>query len=116
MVMVYAGGHVSGGHFNPAVTLAVFIRGRCDAKDVFPYWVSLVVDAVAAAHSGDQVWDLVPMGKHDEGLRRLPGILQLPPGLDEDLGVQALAAAKIDGGFGWIIVDHNDTSIIVCAA
>jgi aquaporin Z len=49
MVMVYAGGHVSGGHFNPAVTLAVFIRGRCDAKDVFPYWVSQVVAAVAAS-------------------------------------------------------------------
>jgi aquaporin Z len=49
MVMVYAGGHVSGGHFNPAVTLAVFIRGRCDSKDILPYWVSQVVAAIAAA-------------------------------------------------------------------
>jgi aquaporin Z len=49
MVMVYAGGHVSGGHFNPAVTLAVFIRGRCDAKDVLPYWGSQVVAAIAAS-------------------------------------------------------------------
>ena len=49
MVMVYAGGHVSGGHFNPAVTLAVFIRGRCEAKDVIPYWVAQLVAAVAAA-------------------------------------------------------------------
>ena len=39
MVMIFAGGHVSGGHFNPAVTLAVFLRGRCDAKDVVPYWI-----------------------------------------------------------------------------
>ncbi len=49
MVMVYAGGHVSGGHFNPAVTLAAFIRGRCDAKDVLPYWISQAVAAVAAS-------------------------------------------------------------------
>lgn len=49
MVMVYATGHVSGGHLNPAVTLAVFIRGRCDAKDVLPYWIAQVLAAVAAA-------------------------------------------------------------------
>ena len=39
MVMVYAGGHVSGGHYNPAVTLAVWLRGRCPAADVPAYWV-----------------------------------------------------------------------------
>ena len=40
MVMIFAGGHVSGGHFNPAVTLAVYLRGKCDAKDVTPYWAA----------------------------------------------------------------------------
>ena len=49
MVMIFAGGHVSGGHFNPAVTLAVWMRGRCDTKDVVPYWVSQIVGAAAAA-------------------------------------------------------------------
>ena len=49
MVMVFAGGHISGGHFNPAVTLAVFMRGRCDAKDVVPYWIAQLAAAVAAA-------------------------------------------------------------------
>jgi len=49
MVMIYAGGHISGAHFNPAVTLAVFIRGRCDKKDVVPYWVAQVLAGVAAA-------------------------------------------------------------------
>jgi aquaporin Z len=49
MVMVYAGGHISGGHFNPAVTLAVFTRGRCEAKEVIPYWVAQLLAGVAAA-------------------------------------------------------------------
>jgi|SRR5271157_2455200 len=49
MVMVYAGGHVSGGHFNPMVTLAVWLRGRCPAADVPGYMVSQVAGAGAAA-------------------------------------------------------------------
>jgi aquaporin Z len=49
MVMIFAGGHVSGGHFNPAVTLAAFLRGRCDKKDVLPYWIAQFVAAVVAA-------------------------------------------------------------------
>lgn len=49
MVMVYAAGHVSGGHVNPAVTFAVFIRGRCEAKDVIPYWVAQLLAGITAA-------------------------------------------------------------------
>ncbi len=49
MVMVYAAGHISGGHLNPAVTLAVFMRGKCAAKDVLPYWIAQVAAGVAAA-------------------------------------------------------------------
>ena len=49
MVMVYAGGHVSGAHFNPAVTLAVWIRGRCETRDVLPYWFAQVIAAGLAA-------------------------------------------------------------------
>src|SRR5512135_3665604 len=49
MVMVYAGGHISGGHFNPAVTLGVYIRGRCPAKDVAPYWIAQLAGAALAA-------------------------------------------------------------------
>ena len=48
MVMIYAGGHISGGHYNPAVTLGVFLRGRCDAKDVIPYWVAQVAAGIVA--------------------------------------------------------------------
>jgi aquaporin Z len=49
MVMIFAGGHVSGGHYNPAVTLAVFLRGKCLSKDVAPYMVAQVLGAVVAA-------------------------------------------------------------------
>ena len=49
MVMVYAGGHISGAHFNPAVTLAVVMRGKCESKDMIPYWIFQVVGAVLAA-------------------------------------------------------------------
>ena len=41
MVMIYAGGHISGGHYNPAVTLGVWIRGRCGTRDVVRYWDKL---------------------------------------------------------------------------
>lgn len=49
MVMVFAGGHISGGHYNPAVTLAVFLRGKCPAADVIPYWGAQVLGGAAAA-------------------------------------------------------------------
>ena len=49
MVMVYAGGHMSGAHYNPAVTLAVWIRGRCATADVAPYMVAQVAGAALAA-------------------------------------------------------------------
>ena len=49
MIMVYAGGHVSGGHYNPAVTLAVWLRGRCGTADVVPYWCAQIAGSVVAA-------------------------------------------------------------------
>ncbi len=49
MVMVYAGGHVSGAHYNPAVTLAVYLRGKCPLNDVPGYVLAQVVGAVVAA-------------------------------------------------------------------
>jgi len=49
MIMVYAGGHVSGGHYNPAVTLAVWLRGRCPAADVPGYVGSQIAAGVMAA-------------------------------------------------------------------
>lgn len=48
-IMIFAGGHVSGGHFNPAVTIAVFLRGKCPAADIVPYWVAQIAGAALAA-------------------------------------------------------------------
>ncbi|HEX6307730.1 MAG TPA: aquaporin [Longimicrobiales bacterium] len=48
MVMIFAGGHVSGGHFNPAVTLGVFLRGRASSSDLLAYWIAQTVGALVA--------------------------------------------------------------------
>jgi aquaporin Z len=57
MVMVYMGGHVSGAHYNPAITLAVLIRGRCPVGDVVPY---VAAQLLAAAAAGMLVLQLKP--------------------------------------------------------
>jgi aquaporin Z len=63
MVMVYAGGHVSGAHYNPAVTLAIFMRGRCPAGDVLPYWLAQVAGAIAASFAaGYLMAGISPLG------------------------------------------------------
>jgi aquaporin Z len=48
-VMVYAGGHISGGHYNPAVTLAVWLRGKASASGAAAYWVAQILAGVVAA-------------------------------------------------------------------
>ena len=49
VTMAYAVGHISGGHFNPAVTLGLWAGGRFPAKDLPLYWVAQVAGAIAAA-------------------------------------------------------------------
>ncbi len=49
MVMIFAGGHISGAHFNPAVTLAVTMRGKCSPADAVPYVVAQCLAGIAAA-------------------------------------------------------------------
>ena len=48
-VMVYATGHVSGGHLNPAVTLGVYLRGKASATDLVSYWIVQVLAGAVAA-------------------------------------------------------------------
>lgn len=49
LTMAYAVGHISGGHFNPAVTLGLVMAGRHEAKNMVPYWVAQVVGAALGA-------------------------------------------------------------------
>ena len=48
MVMVYAGGHISGGHYNPAVTMAALVRRRIGIGDAVAYWITQVIAGVVA--------------------------------------------------------------------
>jgi aquaporin Z len=61
LTMAYAVGHISGGHFNPAVTLGLWAAGRCANKHVAPY---VVVQCVAAVAAAGVLW-LIAAGKPD---------------------------------------------------
>lgn len=49
MVMIYAGGNISGAHYNPAVTVSIYLRGACLKDEVLPYIVSQVTAAISGA-------------------------------------------------------------------
>ncbi|MFC0244608.1 aquaporin Z [Falsochrobactrum ovis] len=49
LTMAYAVGNISGGHFNPAVSLGLMLGGRFPAKDLLPYWIAQVLGAIVAA-------------------------------------------------------------------
>lgn len=49
MVMIFAGGHISGGHYNPAVSMAVFVRGKMSAVEMVIYWVVQILAGIVAA-------------------------------------------------------------------
>lgn len=59
LTMAYAVGHISGGHFNPAVTLGLWAAGRCANKHVLPYILSQIVGAIFASAA---LW-LIASGK-----------------------------------------------------
>ncbi len=49
-VMIFAGGHISGGHYNPAVSFAVFLRGKLDMQNLFFYWIAQLAAGIAAGY------------------------------------------------------------------
>jgi aquaporin Z len=64
MVMVYAGGHLSGGHYNPAVTLAVLVRRRISLRDAAAYWLVQLGAGLLAALVVRDILDPVQLTRH----------------------------------------------------
>lgn len=56
LTMAYAVGHISGGHFNPAVSVGLWAGGRFSAKELLPYIVSQCAGAIAAAGTLFFIW------------------------------------------------------------
>jgi len=93
MVMVYAGGHISGGHYNPAVTLGVWLRGKCDTKDVVPYWITQLVAGVVAALIVGVIYkesSVLGFGSGLNGLDKDGNLMVLPSIIAEFIGTFAL--------------------------
>ncbi len=61
MIMVYMWGHISGAHYNPAVTLGLMLRGKISTSESIMYWISQVLGAVVAIALGAMVtWSVLP--------------------------------------------------------
>lgn len=103
MVMVYAGGHISGAHYNPAVTLAVMLRGKCSAAEAPIYMITQIVAGLVAAlvvamlipDKIDAFFAKNPGGSFADGVGIVPALLA------EFLGTFALC---------WVVL-HSATSI-----
>jgi aquaporin Z len=105
LTMAYAVGHVSGGHFNPAVTLGLWSAGRCANRHVIPYVLSQVIGAVAAAGI---LW-LIASGKPDwvPGGFAANGYGDLSPG---KYGLVACACIEVIMTFFFVFIIIGTTS------
>lgn len=100
MVMVYAGGHISGAHYNPAVTLAVLMRGKISGGEVPGYMIAQILGGVLAAVIGATV--LAKGG--------LMGHAGTPVGMPGNMG--GAIAAEILGTFAlvWVVLQTATTA------
>ena len=73
MVCVYAGGHISGGHYNPAVSLAAAVRGALEWKQLVPYWIFQLLGAGAAFLLMDLYVDIPELSICDFGIKEIVG-------------------------------------------
>jgi aquaporin Z len=55
MAMIFAGGHISGAHFNPAVTLGVALRGKCTPQDAVAYMIFQIAGAIVAVFTAKYI-------------------------------------------------------------
>ncbi len=81
-IMVTALGHISGGHFNPAVTIGFWVTRRTSTWDAALFWIAQLAGAVAAAYllkavSPEDAWRAVALGTPDlnREVTRLPGMI-----------------------------------------
>src|SRR3954452_16799240 len=105
LTMAYAVGHLSGGHFNPAVTLGLWAAGRCANKHVVPYLIAQVVGAILAAAA---LW-VIASGKPDwiPGGFAANGYGDLSPG---KYGLAACLLTEILATFFFLFVIIGTTS------
>jgi aquaporin Z len=74
-VMIYAGGHISGGHYNPAVTLGIWLRGKIAPAEAAAYWVAQVVGGLVAAVAVTYLKPAMPATTLNASVPVGPGLL-----------------------------------------
>lgn len=104
LTMAYAVGHISGGHFNPAVTLGLFVGGRFPAKDVVPYIIVQTIGAIVGAAvlytiaSGKAGFDAAASGFASNGFgEHSPGGFSLQAAIVTELVLTAFFLIIIHG-------------------
>lgn len=94
LVMIYAGGHISGAHFNPAVSVAMFMRGKITKSELPGYFSAQLLGAIVAAI-------MIFYGFEKEGFTRGCGFLEF------ETGVFKTALAEVIGTFALAFVILN---------